>query len=101
VIFNCFDDDGNGVLSKEEFLKAAKRFSDTEKNIQAFSDRVFKAVCDPGWEERKGAVRLAWIHFVFYLFNLFIYFSLSFFLYGIYFYLFIRSFFSCFQSLSF
>lgn len=44
VIFNCFDDDGNGVLSKEEFFKAAKRFSDTEKNIQAFSDRVFKAV---------------------------------------------------------
>jgi len=45
LIFNCFDDDGNGVLSKDEFLKAAKRFSDTDKNVVAFSERVFKA-CD-------------------------------------------------------
>jgi len=45
LIFNCFDDDGNGVLSKDEFLKAAKRFSDTDKNVSAFSEKVFKA-CD-------------------------------------------------------
>lgn len=27
LIFNCFDEDGNGTLSREEFESAAKRFS--------------------------------------------------------------------------
>lgn len=47
VIFNCFDEDGNGVLDREEFKMAATRFSDQKDNIDAFCNRVFAAVCTP------------------------------------------------------
>eukprot|EP01126_Amoeba_proteus_P031442 TRINITY_DN3084_c0_g1_i1.p1 TRINITY_DN3084_c0_g1~~TRINITY_DN3084_c0_g1_i1.p1 ORF type:complete len:174 (-),score=25.60 TRINITY_DN3084_c0_g1_i1:120-641(-) len=46
LIFNCFDEDGNGVLTRDEFRSAALKFSDAEdENVGAFCDRVFKA-CD-------------------------------------------------------
>jgi len=46
LIFNCFDEDGNGILSKSEFASAAKRFSTkTDGSGEAFAEKVFKA-CD-------------------------------------------------------
>jgi len=45
LIFNCFDEDGNGVLDREEFEMAATRFSETKDNIKSFCDHIF-TVCD-------------------------------------------------------
>jgi len=44
LIFNTFDSDGNGFLSKEEFQTATTKFSDVE-NSNALSDKVFME-CD-------------------------------------------------------
>eukprot|EP01126_Amoeba_proteus_P049404 TRINITY_DN5778_c0_g1_i2.p1 TRINITY_DN5778_c0_g1~~TRINITY_DN5778_c0_g1_i2.p1 ORF type:complete len:189 (-),score=34.45 TRINITY_DN5778_c0_g1_i2:63-629(-) len=45
LIFNCFDEDGNGELSKEEFRRAARRFSHNTDSLEKFIDSVF-TVCD-------------------------------------------------------
>jgi len=45
LIFNCFDEDGNGTLSRDEFLSAAKRFSSRQDSLDPFVDKVFRA-CD-------------------------------------------------------
>jgi len=45
LVFNCFDDDGNGVLDKNEFKLAATRFSSQKDDIESFCNRVF-AACD-------------------------------------------------------
>eukprot|EP01125_Pyxidicula_operculata_P016831 TRINITY_DN5831_c0_g2_i2.p1 TRINITY_DN5831_c0_g2~~TRINITY_DN5831_c0_g2_i2.p1 ORF type:complete len:133 (+),score=18.92 TRINITY_DN5831_c0_g2_i2:278-676(+) len=46
LIFNCFDADGNGVLTKDEFKKAAKNFSDLNGDeIDDFTEKVFRE-CD-------------------------------------------------------
>jgi len=53
LIFNCFDEDGSGSLSREEFTLAAKRFCDMQ-SPEKFTDQVFKA-CD---ENGDGSVSL-------------------------------------------
>lgn len=45
LIFNCFDEDGDGELTKAEFITAAKRFSSSEQSIDTLVDSVF-TVCD-------------------------------------------------------
>jgi len=44
LVFNSFDSDGNGVLSKEEFMAAADRFS-TAKNRNQLAEKYFRE-CD-------------------------------------------------------
>lgn len=45
LIFNCFDEDGNGTLSRDEFGAAAKRFSTRKEALDTFVNKVFKE-CD-------------------------------------------------------
>jgi Ca2+-binding EF-hand superfamily protein len=45
LIFNCFDEDGDGELTKAEFTTAAKRFSNSNSSIENLVDSVF-ATCD-------------------------------------------------------
>lgn len=45
LIFNCFDEDGDGELTRAEFVTAAKRFSSSNTSIDSLVDSVF-AVCD-------------------------------------------------------
>jgi len=45
LIFNCFDEDGDGELTKAEFVTAAKRFSKSTEARETLVDSVF-SVCD-------------------------------------------------------
>eukprot|EP01126_Amoeba_proteus_P052509 TRINITY_DN6348_c0_g1_i1.p1 TRINITY_DN6348_c0_g1~~TRINITY_DN6348_c0_g1_i1.p1 ORF type:complete len:191 (+),score=32.21 TRINITY_DN6348_c0_g1_i1:53-625(+) len=45
LLFNCFDEDSNGELSKEEFRKAAEKFSTNTTSLTKFVDSVF-STCD-------------------------------------------------------
>eukprot|EP01126_Amoeba_proteus_P038014 TRINITY_DN3945_c0_g1_i5.p2 TRINITY_DN3945_c0_g1~~TRINITY_DN3945_c0_g1_i5.p2 ORF type:complete len:172 (-),score=43.30 TRINITY_DN3945_c0_g1_i5:634-1149(-) len=41
LIFNCFDEDGNGELSKDEFRHAAEKFSQCSASLETFTETVF------------------------------------------------------------
>jgi len=46
LIFNCFDDNGDGVLSKEELELAAKKFSCwSDSDLKIFTTKIFQQ-CD-------------------------------------------------------
>jgi len=53
LIFNCFDEDRSGTLSREEFNHAATRFCDLQ-SPELFTERIFKE-CD---ENGDGSVSL-------------------------------------------
>jgi len=61
LIFNCFDADGNGILSKEEFLSAAEKFS-SAANSKQIAEQYYKE-CDRNGDGKVSFSEFCdWVH---------------------------------------